>query len=120
MDVHRPIVTFRGAERDPQQAIADRLRVRARLGEPVRAPVLEGTLAEVVRRSLLDVESGPVGDHALEGDELRIGGRAVELLLEASLELLVGLRVLAQLRDPRLDPADPMNGRRAVGGELVT
>ena len=111
VDVHGAVVALRRAERDAQQAVPDRLCVLPRLGEAVRAPVLEGALAVVVRRCLLDVEAGPVGDHALERHELRIGRGLVERLLEAALELCVAVRVLADRRDPGLDATDAVDGR---------
>ena len=70
VDVDGPVVALRDLERAAEQPVADRLRVRAALGEAVVAPELEVPIA-VVGGRVVDVEAGAVGDHALERDEAR-------------------------------------------------
>ncbi len=93
--------------------------MRAGLGEAVLAPQPEDALA-VVGRGVVDVEPGPVGDDALERDQLGVGGGPLELGDERVLELPERRDALAQRGDRRLDPGDAMDGRGAVGREILS
>ena len=118
MDVNRPIVRLRHLERPAQQSVAHRLRVLARLHEGVLAPELEGALA-VVGRRVLDVETGPVGDDALERHELRVGRGPLELGDEGVLEVVERAGPLTEREDDGLDTSHTVDTGRAVRHERL-
>jgi hypothetical protein len=116
MEVDRPVVRLRHVQEPPDEEVADRLRVRARLA-PTVVPPTGVRIGRIARRRIADVEPGPVRDDRLVGHAVGIRGRLGGLGLDPDHEVVE--RALPVLEDPRLEPRHPMHPRPDRSRELL-